>query len=282
MRTLKHLVILGLVALVAVFLAAPSAMAKKALSEDEMDLITAAGQPKIIQSDGLSSSITFSDTPVYTLSLGTDSQTKLSALAVNNVVGEVELANAVNVASGFNFQNNTSQSNTITQSWGATKDWTSSTVAGVSATATAAASASAVNTATCFKCGINKTGNATAAAAAAAAASTSPGVVKILTKYADQIVESSGDFSPVFVHQNGALTLDIEGNAQNTLSALLVNNVVGLNQVGNAVNVVGGGISANPGLPAFANGPFSANAGLSQTNAITQYRGTPLSRPVAP
>jgi hypothetical protein len=75
MRTLKHLVILSLVAFVAVFVAAPSALAKKALSEDEMDLITAAGQPKIIQTG--TGEITFFDGPVNSLILGTDSQSSL-------------------------------------------------------------------------------------------------------------------------------------------------------------------------------------------------------------
>ena len=276
MRTLKHLVILSLVVFVAVFVAAPSAMAKKALSEDEMDLITAAGQPKIIQTG--TGDITFTDSPVNTLSLGSTSQTSLTALVLNNVAGEVQLANALNVAA-VSFQNGIlNQANTITQSWGATKDWTASSVAGVSATAAASAAASASSSASCSKCGINRAGNAAASTAAAAAASTSPGVLKVLTKYADQIVETvSGD---VFVEQNGVQTLSLDGTSQQTLAALVVNNVVGLSQVANAVNVMAQSILMNVGGTTL-NGAFIA-VGQTQTNNITQYRGTPFSRPAAP
>jgi hypothetical protein len=278
MRTLKHLVILSLVAFVAVFVAAPSALAKKALSEDEMDLITAAGQPKIIQTG--TGEITFFDGPVNSLILGTDSQSSLSALTLNNVVGEVQLANAINVTAAI-FAAGSEQTNTITQSWGATKDWTSSTVAGVSATAASSASAAASSTASCFKCGVVRSGNAAASTAAAAAASTSPGSNKILTKYADQIIESvSGD---VFVEQNGTSSLILEGTAQTTLSALVVNNIVGLSQVANAINIMGNSVNANPGLPAFQVNPATElRAAASQSNTINQFRGTPFSRPAAP
>ncbi len=278
MRTLKYLVILSLVAFVAVFVAAPSALAKKALSEDEMDLITAAGQPKIIQTG--TGSITFTDSPVNTLSLGSTAQTSLSALVLNNVAGEVQLANAINVTAAL-FTAGLSQANTITQSWGATKDWTASSVAGVSATATSSAAASASANATCSKCGINRAGNAAASTSAAAAASTSPGVLKVLTKYADQIIETvSGD---IFVEQNGVNTLSLDGTSQQTLSALVVNNVVGLNQVANAINVMAQAIGANPGLPAFQISPSTEmRAAATQSNTINQFKGTPFSRPAAP
>jgi hypothetical protein len=276
MRTLKHLVILSLVAFVAVFVAAPGALAKKALTEDEMDLITAAGQPKIIQTG--TGDITFTDSPVNTLSLGTDAQRTLTALVLNNVAGEVQLANALNITV-VGFQNGIlSQDNTITQSWGATKDWTASSVAGVSATAASSAAASASSAATCSKCGINRAGNAAASTAAAAAASTSPGVLKVLTKYADQIVETvSGD---VFVEQNGNQTLSLDSGSQQQMAALVVNNVVGLSQVANAVNVLANQTLMNVGGTTL-NAAFFAN-GQSQANTITQYRGTPFSRPAAP
>jgi hypothetical protein len=276
MRTLKHLVILSLVAFVAVFIAAPSALAKKALSEDEMDLITAAGQPKIIQTG--TGDITFTDSPVNTLSLGTDAQRTLTALVLNNVAGEVQLANALNITV-VGFQNGIlSQANTITQSWGATKDWTASSVAGVSATAAASAAASASSSASCSKCGIVRAGNAAASTSAAAAASTSPGVLKVLTKYADQIVETvSGD---VFVEQNGTQTLALDSTSQQQLAALIVNNVVGLSQVANAVNILANQTLLNAGGTTL-NATFFAN-GQSQNNTITQYRGTPFSRPAAP
>lgn len=275
---MRKLVLLSIVAFVAVMVAAPSVMAKKALNEDELDMITAAGQPKIIQTGA--GSITFTDTPNFSINLSEDSQTNLSALVLNNLAGELQMANAINIAT-FIFGLMPEQTNSITQSWGATKDWTSSTVAGVTATATAAATASATVTATCYKCGVVRAGDATATGAAAAAASTSPGQIKILTKYADQIIETeTGD---IFVEQNGVSALVLETGSQTSLSALLVNNVVGLSQVANGINVVAGGLGANPGLPAFQLSPVTQVLGAgAQTNTIIQFRGTPYSRPAAP
>jgi hypothetical protein len=275
MGRLKHLVILSLVVLVAVFVAAPGALAKKQLSEDEMDLVTAAGQPKIIQSG--TGTIIFTDSPVNTINLASQSQTTLTALVVNNLAGEVQVANALNILSGNT--NSPSQANTITQSWGATKDWTAATVAGVTATATATANASA----TCGKCGIVRGGTATATATANA----QPGQILALTKYADQIVESvEGD---VFVEQDGVQTLNLESGSQTSLSALLVNNIVGLSQVANAVNITssfllfntgGTGGVVEPNLQVHAQGALTQ--GTVQTNVINQFRGTPYSRPAPP
>jgi hypothetical protein len=274
MGRLKHLVILSLVVLVAVFVAAPSALAKKQLTEDEMDLVTAAGQPKIIQSG--TGTIFFIDSPVNTLALESGSQSTLAALVLNNIAGEVQIANALNITSSLQSAALT-QENTITQSWGATKDWTSSTVAGVTATASAEAESEAI----CFKCGVQKVGNASASASAVAA----QGVVKVLTKYADQIVESvDGD---IFVWQNGASTLFLEEGSQTTLAALLVNNIVGLSQVANAVNLQSGLLvfgGAIPGVDNFGTQihPSITNGAVTQKNTINQFRGTPYSRPAAP
>lgn len=278
MRTLKHLVILSLVAFVAVFLAAPSAMAKKALSEDELDLITAAGQPKIIQTG--TGTITFTDSPVYTLSLSSNSQSQLSALALNNVAGEVQIANGINVAT-VSFGNGPIQENSITQSWGATKDWTSASVAGASAVVSVVATASIVATNTCTKCGIQRVSTGNNTITVNATANAAPGVLKILTKYADDIVETgSGDIT---VYQNGLATMSLDTGSQQTLSALAVNNIVGLSQVANGMNILAASVGLNPGLPAAQ---FTQSTGLTselgQKNTIIQYRGTPYSRPAAP
>lgn len=275
---MRKLVLLSIVAFVAVMVAAPSVMAKKALNEDELDMITAAGQPKIIQA--VTGSISFTDSPVNTMSLAEGSQTNLSALVLNNLAGEVQIANAINIAA-FLFGVSPEQTNSITQSWGATKDWTSSSVAGVTASATATASAEATITASCYKCGIQRTGDAVAAASTSASTSAAAGVIKVLTKYADQIVETEA--GNVEVTQNGVQTLELATGSQTALSALLVNNVVGLSQVANAVNVVNGGIQANPGFPAFLVGAVTDLRGAgAQTNTVIQFRGTPYSRPAAP
>ncbi|MBI3989492.1 MAG: hypothetical protein HY347_07730, partial [candidate division NC10 bacterium] len=73
-----------LVTLVAAFLwALPAFAAKQVLSEDELDLITAAGQPKVLQSSN-GGDITFSDEALYAMELAGGAQEELRALTVNN------------------------------------------------------------------------------------------------------------------------------------------------------------------------------------------------------
>ena len=275
MRTLRHLVILSLVVLVAVFLAAPSAMAKKKLSEDDMELITAAGQPKIVQAG--SGSILFTDTSTFLLDLAPTSQTALQALTVNNVAGELQLANALNIQSAV--QDITgSQTNTITQSWGATKDWTASTTAATGGVASVVVNVASVNqTSSCGKCGLNKGNSYTGPVITNnVTANGQPATNKILTKYADDIIES--ETGNVTVDQNPVFTLMLETGSQTTLSALAVNNVVGISQLANAINIASAGVVFVP----LAIGPSSANGRNTQANTINQFRGTPYNRPPSP
>lgn len=287
MRTGKYLVIVGLIALVAVCLAAPSAMAKKKLADQELDLITAAGQPKIVQA--ITGSITFVDEPAFTLSIDTGSQTTTQGLVINNLAGENQIANALNV-SGSQFINaDASQSNTVYQSWGATKDFTyvtidTKTFAGVSAVAVNVlipiqARADCSNVAGFTKCGVNRPGDQNLAVAATAVANAAPGggvagAVAILSKYADQIIETeTGDIN---VTQDGTMTLEILTGSQTSLAALVLNNVVGMNQVANGVNIMGGGVTLSPLAMSTATQFFGAP---SQLNDVKQCRGTPCDRP---
>jgi hypothetical protein len=289
MRTAKYLVIIGLIAVVAVFLAAPSAMAKKKLADQELDLITAAGEPKIVQTG--TGSITFTESPDYTLSIDNGSQTNAQGLVINNVAGENQLATAMNISSTQFVNGDHSQSNTITQSWGATKDFTYVTIdtrtfAGVSAVAVNVlipiqARADCSTLLGLAKCRINKPGDQNLAVAATAVANAAggggvAGAIGILSRYADVIVESvSGDIT---VDQNGTLTLDIATGSQTTLAALVLNNVVGLNQVATGLNILGAGVTVLPVNPGPAVQFFGAP---SQDNTIRQCRGTPCDRPAA-
>ncbi len=295
MRTAKYLVIIGLVAVVAVFLAAPSAMAKKKLADQELDLITAAGEPKIVQTG--TGSITFTEGPNFTLDIATGSQTQTQGLVINNIAGENQLATALNIQSTqFILGASGGQSNTITQSWGATKDFTfvtidTKTFAGVSAVAVNVlipiqARADCSSVAGVTKCGVNKPGDQNLAVAATAVANAAPGggvagAIGILSKYADVIIETvTGD---IIVDENAVATLSIETASQTNLAALVLNNVVGMNQVATGVNITGGEVVVNPGT---VNGIFVASAQQfantpAQSNDITQCRGTPCSRPAA-
>jgi len=118
-----------LVALVAAFLGAlPAFGAKAPLTDDDLDGITAAGQPKVIQveaesdDDDVDVDIDLTDEETAELSITGSAQESLRALTVNNVVGENTVANAMNIAAVFNFSAPSDQSNEINQSWGSTKD----------------------------------------------------------------------------------------------------------------------------------------------------------------
>jgi len=278
---MKKLVIMSLVVLVAVFLAAPSAMAKKQLTNDELEMITAAGEPMIIS--GGSGTIFYTDTSSFDMLLPTDAQDKLMALVVNNLVGELQVANAFNIESAQgDLEGN--QENIITQSWGATKDvsFGFATVAGATAVGGAGgAGGSASASSSCAsgaKCGIQynkggtggaggKGGDANAARGVIAAA--------VLSWYADVIISGTGDIN-VDVNPVYAMTLDTTSQAG--LMALVVNNIVGMSQVANAINIESGALQYNPAGSGFL-APTALQADGSQKNTINQFRGTPFSKP---
>jgi len=253
MRTLKQFAVIALVALVAVFLAAPSAIAKKQLAEDELDLVTAAGQPKIVQTAGSNGTIDFTDTTEAILSLGDGVQDSLNALTLNNVAGENQLATGTNIQGATNNAEGT-QDVTITQSWGSIKDITVVSTSAPGGTGCAAGAE---------KCFNNKGGNASSSQ-------------MMLSKMADVIIESAGEGSPVTVLQDPQFDLILGVDAQANLSALVVNNVVGLNQVASGVNIQGTGINF---LPLTLSGAGGSSLG-GQAIEITQCRGTPCSRPL--
>jgi hypothetical protein len=281
---MKKLVIMSLVVLVAVFLAAPSAMAKKQLTEDELEMITAAGQPFII--DGGAGSIQYTDTSAFDMILPAGAQAALMALAVNNVVGENQIANAFNIMSTVATLGG-AQTNDITQSWGSTKDTSfgSTTVAGVAADGGAGGDGGDAEQANvCLfgaKCGIQygKAGDA-GAGGAGGAGSTKSGVIAaaVLSSYADVIISGTGD---IIADVNPVFAMQLDETSQAGLLALVVNNVVGMNQVANALNIAAASVQYNPaGLGFIA--ASTQGASVTQSNTINQFRGTPFARPLNP
>jgi hypothetical protein len=259
MRNFKHLVIFGVVVVVAVFLAAPSAMAKKAMTEAELDLITAAGQPTIVQAVGSDLAVAvLIDVRDTELAIGGTAQTNLTALVLNNVAGENQLATALNISVSPVANVSSEQTNTITQSWGSVKDLSAVTVpAGV-----------AGDGGTIGKCVF---------ACATADGGDANGAITVLSSSADQILhaESSNGDAVAVAFQAPIADLFLDGTAQESLAALVVNNVAGMNQVASAINIHGGSISF---APLQLNGSGGQIIG-TQSNNITQYRGTPLTRP---
>jgi len=98
----------------------PGHAAKVALTDAELDGVTAAGEPTIITS-GNDSEINFEDTGMYTLSFDVpNAQSGIRALTIQNVVGEQQLLVNLNVLSAVNDVAGTDQRNFSLQSWGAT------------------------------------------------------------------------------------------------------------------------------------------------------------------
>jgi len=249
---------LAVVVMVAVFLAAPSAMAKKQLAEDELELITAAGQPKVLETDGAGSPITFTDSVMVAVAFDTNVQLNLTALTLNNVAGENQLATGINIQTSA-ASDQAPQTITITQSWGSVKDQTA--IFGPASPATICQSASA-------KCGIgiNK-------------ATSAPAKGVLLSMYGDDILSTIGAGSSITALQNPEFDLTFGSGVQQALAALVVNNVVGINQVATGVNIEAGFVNTLPGVTVGQAGGSTA-PGAAQTIAIDQWRGMPKgSRP---
>jgi hypothetical protein len=285
------------------FAAAPSfaGKSKKALSESDLDKITAAGEPTIIQVSGVSVSTTtgdasvevsFEDTASSEFTLAADSQTELRALTVNNVVGENQLANGINVTSTIG--GGAQQSNNITQSWGSVKV-TDVAITTVDEDADASADATIVNVSgvvsldKCvgFSCNSNADNSNQTATAAATASAVAIGLAVPIFMSADVIVHvedvdistTSGDGELLIsVLQDSEASLTLGPGSQTTLAALVVNNISGKNQVANGINIANaGGIAiSSPSfvIEGIGNGVFS-----TQSNHIAQYRGTPINAP---
>jgi hypothetical protein len=244
-------VILSLVVLVAVFLAAPSAMAKKALTEDELEMISAAGEPMIVSG----TTITYTDNNQVALTLDAV-QAGLNALTLNNVAGENQLATGLNILSSAtdNAAGLVGQANTITQSWGGTYDFTVVATAG-GAGGAACGAANTTGITVCINSPGGKGGDAKSTR---------------ISAYGDVGIDADST-ADVNLIPNYVLTL--ANGSQDALVALVVNNVVGMNQVASAINIASGAISFNP-LLVDANA--GTNRGMDQVNTINQYRGSPF------
>jgi len=236
--------------LIAAAMVSPSFAGKKAVSDDELDLVTAAGQPVIVQIG--SGTVTFNPSTTIQVTIQTGSQTNLRALVLNNVAGENQVANGINI-SGSSISSNLAQTNTITQSWGSTEDIT---IASVGA-ATASLPTNCGGALICKQ---------------QVQVATLGGVARRLSRAADVIISVAGtgtvSYTPTMV-----IDQSIDGGSQNNLVALVVNNVAGLNQVGNGVNILSASVTLNSsGVGVVANGGSPAG---SQANNLSGYRGTP-------
>ena len=231
------------------------------MTDGTLDAVSASGQTVAIATHGTDSPVTFVPVTDITLSIAGNAQDNLRALVLNNVVGENQLANGINLANNVG----QIQSNEILQSWGGINDTGAVSVAGVGGNAIAASQG----------CGLALVAVGCRNGDTTAAASSSPGVVKALSNTSDTTISTSGNNSAVLYAPVTTFTLSLgtagELGGQTNLVALVVNNVAGLNQVANGVNLSAFGVTLDHPLTLGA-GQISAG---SQSNVINQYRGTP-------
>jgi hypothetical protein len=248
-------------------IAAPSIAAKKVISEAELDEVTAAGEPTVITTSGNSSSVLFLGATGAALSITGTAQDNLRALILNNIAGENQVANGVNITSAS--VTGGAQSNTITQSWGSIHDTGATSVAGVSSVAIAISA----------PCNIAVFALGCSSGPAIATAISAPGVVKVHSDTGDIIISTSGTNSPVsYIPLSGAavsLGTAAGSDAQEDLVALIVNNVAGLNQVANGLNISSFGVTLGAGSLSLGAGGVG-QLGPVQSNTIGQYNGTPV------
>ena len=244
-------------ALVAAF-ATPTFAAKTVIEDEELDEVTAAGQPKIAQAHsgvGTATAVNF-QVNVFAAHIG--GQEELTALTLNNIFGENQVANGVNIQAGGN--NSGAQQNNQTQSWGSAKAHDSSTVAGAPG-----------GPAACSALGIIAKCNA-------AGGNASEGKVALLWEFADEIADASTDDGPATA-ANVVITVvagTFDELAQKSLTALTVNNVFGFNQVANGLNISGGGLTGTDVAGA------ATGTSTGQANTSVQYRGAPVGWSEAP
>jgi hypothetical protein len=308
--------LLAAVAIVLYF-AAPS-FAKKALDEGDLDRITAAGEPTIIQVSGveIESSgevdfqISYEDVSTDSLAIegGTDTsdggQQNLRALILNNIAGENLVANGLNIVSGTSGSGG-EQSNQITQSWGSVKMTDvvtvteSISVEGEDADGGDGGDGEASPGSRGGLCiGLCGNKNTDAAGGDGGDGSTSPGTVAlaaiaypiwmaadVIIHIEDVSIDNSNGTTPadvdfgVSVSKGATTSLVIGSEAQSDLAALVVNNVAGKNLIANAINISSGNLDFRGGAAAFVIVGGGASMRSEQTNVISQYRGTPANVP---
>ncbi len=246
-------------ALVAAF-ATPTLAKKTVILDEELDEVTAAGQPKIAQSHSNGGTSTAANFQVNVFAAHIGGQTELFALTLNNVFGENQVANGVNIQSGDD--NSGDQSIDIGMSWGSAKAHDSDKflpVPGVSGEG-------------CLAIGIIAKCNA------GDAVSAQPGQFAILWEFADEIADAENESGPATAF-NFVVTIvagSFEPEAQSGLTALTVNNIFGFNQVANGMNISGGFLTG------IDIGEAGTGSGTGQNITVDLHRGAPADWQSAP
>jgi hypothetical protein len=272
--------LLGVGVGVALFIATP-AFAVESLSDDEMDRLSASGDPVVLQAKGeQDTEVAYLDDSSYELTFSVPhAQSGLRALTVQNVVGELQLLVNLNVLSASQNVAGTDQRNFSLQSWGSTLP-DPSTVKTVSASAASAPCAGRGNCNGDSTEGLFARSSVDVRGDAAAAVSTK--ISPAASASADVIVnaESSEGSARAAVNNASQYKLDFaQSQAQSDISALFVSNVVGRAQMALNLNIAAAQLNLVPGTGGepFTNPLGSVGPGvIKQVNTGIQFRGTPL------
>jgi hypothetical protein len=248
-----------LIALSAVALwAFPASAAMEVLNDDDLDSVTAAGQPTVVISEN--GTATQKDASVQVLNLVTDAQVGLRALTIANVVGEAQLIVNLNVISVSGDIAGVDQRNFAVQSWGSTLPLLSESVEGESAVE--------IEIDKCEGCKVINGPNV--------------GVTNIASDPIIEIASASGDvivdgFEGAEVIDGNVATLNFEPNAQTDLAALFIANIAGRTQAAFNVNIASSTLNLFPSTDQpFSEPATSSSAVMKQTNSAVQFRGTPI------
>jgi hypothetical protein len=248
------------------------------LQDDQMDRISASGDPVILDVSGAAgSNATYVDDSVFELNFDVaHAQDGLRALTIQNVVGELQLLTNLNVLSASGNVAGSEQRNFSAQSWGSTLPDPETVKVG-EATAFAAPCGGD------FSCS-GGSGQYSGGHAPGIIAGDAEAVVDIspaASASADVIVRSKsseGESNADIVNKAQFKLTFSESEAQKDLSALFFSNVVGRAQMALNLNIASGGLGLIPGSSdTFAN-PISGDATgvIKQVNTGIQFRGTPL------
>jgi len=242
-------------------LATPTLAAKTVFSDEELDQVTAAGQPKIAQAsveNGAAVALNFQDNMFDVEFKG---QENLTALTLNNIFGENQIANGMNIQSGADNEGN--QINDIIQSWGSAQAFDSVVVEGVDGGDGG---------------GVGPCNGIIAICTAGDGGDGSQGTIGLQWAFADEIANAYSGNGPATSSNMvmTTMTVSFDQFAQSGLRALVVNNIVGFNQVANGLNISSGSI-----IGTDINGAGVGSA-TNQTNTIEQWRGAPKGWSEAP
>lgn len=248
------------------------------LQDDQMDRISASGDPVVVDVSGASgSTATYVDDSVFELDFNVPrAQDGLRALTIQNVVGELQLMTNLNVLSASGNVAGTDQRNFSAQSWGSTLPDPETVKVGTAAAAAAPCQGD-------FSCS-GGSGKYDGGHAPGIIAGDAEAVVEIspaASASADVIVRSNsseGEATADVVNKAEFKLRFSESEAQKDLSALFFSNVVGRAQMALNLNIASGGLGLIPGSSESFASPIAGDTTgvVKQVNTGIQFRGTPL------